>query len=146
MKVLEAEARAGFPRMHGARLRATVPIDQVLVDGWLSRTGVGVEIEDGNRLSISYGSVRTGAEIAGITPDLTIVLKVPWWSRAAVWGVLVYKPGLQAYLRQQGGFVHIVCSQIPAVAKYRYLWRHVAEVQVRTVPGRLVLGIRVFVE
>ena len=145
MKVFEAEARAGFPRLRGTRVRATVPIDQAMVDGWLRRTPVNAEIQERNRLLVQYGGVRMAAEIVGVTPDLTVVLSTPWWSRAALFGVLVYKPGLQDYLRQQGGLVHIVCGQIPAVARYRYLWRHVSDVQARTERGRVMLDVQIVI-
>ena len=146
MSVLDAEARAGFPRMRGTRLRATLPIPQDLLDHWLSKLPVDVELQERNRLSISYAGVAVTAELVGITPQLAIVLSTPWWSRAALWGVLTWKPELQAYLRQQDKLIYILCGEIPAVARYRYLWRHVSDVQARTEPGRLVLDIQVLIQ
>jgi hypothetical protein len=115
------------------------------MDQWLSKLAVRVEMQARNRLSISYGAVAVTAELVGITRELAIVLSVPWWSRAALWGVLTWKPGLQTYLRQQDKLIYILCGEIPAVASYRYLWRHVSDVQSRTEPGRLVLDIQVLI-
>ena len=56
---------------------------------------------------------------------------------------MTWKPGLQTWLAQQDGLVYIVCSRIPAVARYEYLWRHISEVQVRTSPGKLTLNLDV---
>ena len=140
MKILDKEARAGFPRMRGTRVRATIPISQDLLDRILSKPQWNVEIQEHNRISVSYGVVRVAADIVRVTPDLTVVLSTSWLSRTALRGVLALKPGLQVYLRQQDGLVHVLCGRIPTVARYRYLWRHLADVQARTAPGRLVLN------
>jgi hypothetical protein len=145
MRILDAEAKAGFPRIRGTRLHAIVPISQYLLDQWLSRLAVNVAIQERNQFSISYAGIGLTAELVGIAPDLSIVLTTPWWSRAALWAVLTWKPGLQAYLRQHDKLVYILCGEIPAVARYRYLWRYVSEVRARTEPGRLVLDIHVLI-
>jgi hypothetical protein len=145
MKVFEKEAKAGFPRLSGTWVRATIPIAQELVDRLSGDLPLDVTIHEGNRISISYGVVRAAAEIVQVTPEMTVILSTSWLSRTALSGALAWKPELQAYLRKQGKFVHVVCSRIPAVARYQYLWRHVSEVQARTAPGRLVLDIQVFI-
>ena len=131
--------------MRGARFRASVPIRQEMVDGWLRESGIGVEILPENRVSISYKSVRVRAEIVGVTPDLAVALSTPWWSRAALWGVLTWKPGLQSYVQQREKLVYVMCGRIPAVARWRELWRHVSEVRARTAPGRLVVDLQAVV-
>ena len=142
MTILEQEANAGFPRMRGARFQASVPIIQQLVDGWLRKLPVQVAIQDRNRLLISYSGVNIPADIVAVTPALDVVLSTPWWSRAALWGVLTWKPALQKYLQRRDKFIVIVCGEIPAVARYAHLWRHVSDVRARTEPGRLWLDIQ----
>src|SRR4051794_17577625 len=115
MKTIDKEARAGFPRMCGARVHATVPVSQDLLDGLLRTLPVSVEVQEHNRILVSYRTIRASAEVVHITPELTVVLSTSWFYRTAVRGVLAWKPGLHAYLAQQDRFVYILCGRIPAV-------------------------------
>jgi hypothetical protein len=146
MKIVDKEARSGFPRIRGARLSATVPISQEVMDRMLRKLPLRVEIQEQNRIFVSYGVIRAAAQIVRVTPELTVVLSASWLSRTALRGVLAWKPGLQRYIAAQDGFVYILCSQIPRIARYRYWWQHLSEIQARTVPGQLVLDIRAHIQ
>ena len=72
-----------------------------------------------------------------------IVLSTSWFSRAAIRAVLFWKPGWKAFLDQQDRFVYVLCANIPAVARYRYLWQYVSKVDARTAPGLLILNTEI---
>jgi hypothetical protein len=73
MKIVDKEARAGFPRMRGGRMRATVPISQDLLDRMLSKLRLNVKIEEHNRILISYGVVRAVADIVGRSIHIVVI-------------------------------------------------------------------------
>ncbi len=138
MTVLEQELRAGLPGFEGARVRATVPVRQDVLDLLLERTDFRVDIHERNQITIRYGMVQVKAEIVRVTPELTLVLKLSWFSRTALRGAMAWKPGLHVYLDQRDEFVYILCGRIPAVAKYKNIWQHLSGIDARTVPGKLV--------
>ena len=143
MTIFDKEARAGFPRMRGARVRAAIPISEDLLQRMLSKVAVGLELHNNNVIFVSWRAFRVQARLVEITPDLTVVLSASWLSRTAIRAALTWKPGLQKWLAQQDGLVYILCSRFPAVARHEYLWRHISAVQARTAPGKLTLNVDV---
>jgi len=145
MTVLSEEAKAGFPRLRGTHFRANIPVSQDVLNRLLSNAGIQLQVQQHNRLLISYRVFRVAAELVLVTRELDVVLSASWWSRSAIKAALVWKPQLQSYLSQQDRFVSIHCGRISAVRKYEYLWRHISQVHARTVAGRLELDIQVVI-
>jgi len=126
-------------------VHATVPISQEILNYLLSNIQIGVEIEEHNRVLISFRMFRAAAEIVGVTPDLVVVLSTSWVLRMTLRAVLAWKPSLQAYMAEKDGFVYVFCGLIPAVRRYEYLWQHLTEVRARTQAGRLILDLDIHV-
>ena len=143
LKLFDEEARAGFPRMRGTRLRGVIPVTQELLNSLLSSLRFHMELQAHNRVLISYRGVRLAANLIGISPNLMIILSTSWLSRAAIRAVLFWKPGWKVFLNQQDRFVYVLCADIPAVARYRYLWQYVSKVDAQTAPGLLILNTEI---
>lgn len=143
LKLFDEEARAGFPRMRGTRMRGVIPVTQEVLNSLLSSMRFQIELQAHNRILISYRGVRLVAELISISQNLRIVLSTSWLSRAAIRAVLFWKPGWKVFLDQQDRFVYVLCADIPAVARYRYLWQYVSKVNAQTAPGLLILNIEI---
>jgi hypothetical protein len=126
--------------MRGARVHATVPISQQLLDQMLGNLPLKVEIQEQNRFSISYGAVRVSADIVEVTPELTIVLSTSWLSRMAI-----RSSGVEtqfAVLRGPEGQVRSPLVRPDSCRREISIWwRHLSQVEARTTRGRLVLDL-----
>lgn len=131
--------------MRGAHVRATIPVTEALLNQFLSKQQVTVEIRERNQLSIRLWVASVSLEIARIDPDLWLVLRLSWLSSQALSAAMMFKPGLRAYVRQQGGLVYINCAALPGVEQYRYLWRHVSAVRASTSRGVLFLDMELLI-
>lgn len=145
MTTLAEEAKAGFPRLRGAQLNATLPVREALLNQLLARFPVTVEIREHNQISARLWGFTVSAEIVRIQSELEVVLRTSLLSRAALRAVLALKRELNAYVRVDGGLVYVRGGAIPAVEEFRYAWRHITSVRARTLPGILLLDLDLLV-
>src|SRR3954451_22121587 len=97
LSVLSEEAKAGFPRLRGTQFRANIPVPEDVLNRLLRNAGVQLELQERNRILISYRGFRVAAELVLVTRELDVVLSASWWSRSAIKAALVWKPQLQMY-------------------------------------------------
>lgn len=129
--------------MRGTRLRATIPVTQEVLDSLLSSLRLHIELQGNNHIQVSYRGIRVAAELIGISTELMLVLSTSWISRTAIRAVLALKPEWRTFFDQKDKFVYILCAEIPAVARYRYLWRFISKIDARTATGLLLLDAEI---
>jgi hypothetical protein len=144
---LERELAAGLPRLAGAHITGTVPVREVLLNeliGELVAPGAPapvLRLLDGNQFTLDAVlwilPFQVHATLVSVDLDLNVTI--------ALHGHVLKRSALSIAARRlpfvrsgPGGSLIIAAGDVPAVARYRHVWRHLTHLGVRTYAGRLV--------
>jgi hypothetical protein len=145
IRTLDREARQGFPRLRGARISGSIPVNQILLNEIAATSGVvsNVRILDGNRVGATVWGVPVQATIIHVDSALTVTvqLDVPWWA-AVVTRLIAVAPQVR---RDDRGHLHIAVGMFGPVSAYRHLLKHLSAIGVRTHPGTLIVDFQLAV-
>jgi len=138
--ILRREAATGFPGFAGARVRATVPLTQVLLNELLRRVpgvppGLVLDIQAGNRLVVRYGLVHAAATLApeALVGDGPPQILLELESTMIAW--TLSKAVAVKGLRITGRRVTIDTGALESLSPYRDYWRHVERLHLQTTAG-----------
>lgn len=145
--VLDAELRAGLPRLRGLTAVADVPLRQPVLDEVL-RLAPGlpadlrVEIGGEGQLRVRSGLFHAHVRLA---PALTLSprprLTLELASQLVAWGLRAVP--LPPFVEVTGRLVHVDLTGVPALRPLAQVWPHVEQVTLRSVPGRLDIRLTV---
>ena len=141
---LERELGAGLPRLAGARIVGSLPVSEQLLNELIPHGAPVTELRllDGNQFTLSGSMwnlppIELHATLVAVDVSLNVTLNLH--------GNLLKRRALELvasrfpYVRRGPGHSLIVAAgDIPAVAHYRFLWRHLTHLAVRTRSGSLV--------
>lgn len=144
--VLTREAASGFPGLAGARLRATIPISEVLLNEALRRVpgvpaGVVLDLQPDNRVVVRYGLVHARATLApevrvGDGPPQVVVELA---STVIAWTLTQALRTRVA--RIEGRRLTIDLGGVAALDGFRDHWRHLERVRLQTTAGYLHVDV-----
>jgi hypothetical protein len=142
---LDREARQGFPRLRGARISGSIPVNQILLNEIAATSGVvsNIKILDDNRVSAAVWGVHIQATIIHLDSslNLTVKLDLPWWA-AVVTRLIAVAPQVR---RDNAGHLHVAVGMFGRVSAHRYLFQHLTSIAIRTRPGTLIVDFQLAV-
>lgn len=140
LTVLQREAAAGFPGFAGARVQATVPLTQVLLNDLLRRLdgvppGLVLDVQPDNRVVLRYGLVRATVALApeALVGDGPPQILLELESTMIAWTLskAIAVPGV----RFSGRRVTIDVGALERLAPYRDYWRYIERLHLHTTAG-----------
>ncbi len=148
--ILKREAANGFEGLAGARLRATVPLSQVVLNDVLRQVrgvpqGFALDLQPDQVLMVRYGLVHARAvldpevRMGGGAPTITLELA----STVIAW-TLSRALRLEG-VRFAGRRVTIDLGALDGLHGYRAYWRHLDSVRLQTTAGYLHADLAVAV-
>jgi hypothetical protein len=140
---LEREMAAGLPRLTGARIRGTVPMTERLINELLPPGVPASELRllDDNQFTLNAllwilpFQVHATLVSVDVGLNVTIELHGHVLKRSAISIAARRLPFVRS---GPGQSLIIAAGALPAVARYRHVWRHLTHLAIRTNRGTLV--------
>ena len=137
-------------QLNGSRIEGTIQISEAALNDVLGRsragqTRVAISVLPENMLLVTYGIFRERVELPRTIAPVdspTVTVQLASWSVAVGLGVFVRQP----YIRVQGRRVTIDLAAIPALERWRGVWKHVDVMTFRTAAGILRVGFAITVD
>jgi hypothetical protein len=140
---LEREMAAGLPRLTGARIRGTVPMTEQLINELLPPGAPASELRllDDNQFTLNallwILPIQVRATLVSVDVGLNVTIELH--------GHVLKRNALSIAARRlpfvrsgPGQSLIIAAGELPAVARYRHVWRHLTHLAIRTGRGTLV--------